>query len=65
MGNKNRVRQVVSKRFKCTKTGKIKRKMCNTSHLNRKDDVSSTIRKKKLVTVKGKFALKIKKMLSA
>jgi len=60
---KAKSRRVVSKRFKVTKTGKVKRKACGTSHLNRKNDSSTKSRKKRDETVKGKFIKKVKKMI--
>ena len=60
---KAKSRRVISKRFKITKTGKIKRKACGTSHLNRKNDSSTTNRKKRDETVKGKFIKKVKRMI--
>lgn len=63
--NKQKTRQIVAKRFKITKTGKVKRRASNTSHLNRKDSTNAEYRKKRELEVKGKFASKIKKMINA
>ena len=60
---KAKSRRITSKRFKVTKTGKIKRKTCGISHLNRKNDSSTKYRKKRNETVKGKFIKKVKKMI--
>lgn len=60
---KAKARKIASKRFKITKTGKVKRKTCGISHLNRKNDSSTASRKKRNETVKGKFVKKVKKMI--
>lgn len=61
---KAKTRKIVTKRFKITKTGKIVRKACGTSHLNRKNDASTASRKKRTDSVKGKFTIKVKKMVN-
>lgn len=61
--NKQKTRKIVTKRFKLTKTGKVKRKHSATTHLGRKNSADSANRKKKEVPVKGKFKKKIKSML--
>lgn len=60
---KAKSRSIVGKRFKVTKTGKVTRKSCGISHLNRKNDSSTKSRKKREDTVKGKFIKKVKKMI--
>lgn len=59
-----KTRKIVKKRFKFTKTGKIKRKTCTTSHLNRKNTVSKSHRKNRDQDIVGKFAAKIRKMIN-
>lgn len=61
---KQKTRKVVAKRFKITKTGKVKRKHANTTHNSRKDSADAKHRKKRNQQVKGKFEKKIKKLLS-
>lgn len=48
---KMKTRQVVSKRIRVTKTGKLKQKHVNTSHLRVKDSTNQTLRKKRLKDV--------------
>ena len=62
---KAKSRKIVLKRFRITKTKKIKRKASNTSHLNRKDSKNAEYRKKRELIVVGAFAKKVKKMIYA
>ncbi len=65
MGNgKQKTRKVVAKRFKVTKTGKVKRKHSATSHLGRKNSADTANRKKPEVEMHGKFKRKIKSMIA-
>lgn len=61
--SKQKSRKIVLKRFKLTKKDKLIRKTCNTSHLNRKDDVSTRLRKSRNKYIIGKFKSKIVKMM--
>lgn len=60
---KQKTRKVAVKRFKITKTGKVKRKHAATSHLGRKNDSSSKSRKKNEFELKTKHSKKIKSMI--
>ncbi len=56
-------RRTVTKRFRVTKKGKIIRKHASTSHLRRKNDSASKLKKKRTTLVKGKFVKKVSKMV--
>lgn len=58
-----KTRKVAAKRFKITKSGKVKRAHSSTTHLSRKETSASRNRKKKDVEVVGKFAKKIKSFI--
>ena len=60
---KMKTRKIVAKRFKITKTGKVKRRTANTAHNARKDTAGAKMRKRRDKEVKGRFAKKIKKLL--
>ncbi len=60
---KAKSRKIVMKRFKITGKGKLRKKHCNISHLNRRDDSSTKSRKKHTSTVSKGFAKKIKLMI--
>jgi large subunit ribosomal protein L35 len=58
-----RTRKIVAKRFKITATGKVLRRAQNMRHL-RTNKSKKAIRSYRIPKeVKGKFAIKIKKML--
>lgn len=61
---KQKTRKVAVKRFKATKTGKVKRGFSQKGHLGRKEDASSKSRKKGTTDVSKGFAKKIKKMVN-
>ncbi len=60
---KQKSRKVAVKRFKVTKTGKLKRKHSATTHLARKHDSDNRNRKKKPQTVGKGFRKKIKSFI--
>lgn len=60
---KAKTRRIVLKRYKFTKTGKIKRKHSRTSHRKRIDSSNTTTRKKRVASVSGKIAKKLKEMI--
>ena len=60
---KQKTRKGVKKRFKITATGKVLRRVQNSRHLRRKKSKKARRRYRGYVEVKGKQALKIKKML--
>lgn len=61
--NKQKVRKIVAKRFKITATGKVLRRRQNSRHLRVNKSKKAIRRYKVPVEVKGRFAIKIKKML--
>lgn len=61
--NKAKTRRIVTKRFKFTTTGKVKRKYSRTSHLSQRESADTKNRKKGTVTVSKGFSKKIKKMV--
>lgn len=60
---KQKTRKIILKRFKITKTGKVKRAHSRTSHRNRIDDGSTKRRKGRVADVYKAFAKKIKLMV--
>ncbi len=60
---KHKTRTSAALRFKITKTGKVMRRAQNMRHLRRKKSKSTIRRYKVPKEVKGKFAIKIKRML--
>jgi len=61
--NKMKTRQVVKKRFKLTKNGKIKRKSGSSSHKAYVEGANASNRKKKMQSITGAFRKKIIKMM--
>lgn len=60
---KQKTRKGVAKRFKITATGKVLRRVQNSRHLRRKKSKKAIRNYGLPVEVKGKMALKIKRML--
>lgn len=61
--NKVKTRQIVTKRFKVTSTGKIMRRTPTMRHLRRRKTKKQIRRYRHYVEVKGIFAKKIRRML--
>ena len=61
--HKQKTRTSAALRFKVTKTGKVMRRAQNMRHLRRKKRKSAIRRYKVPKEVKGRFAIKIKRML--
>ncbi|PWU23336.1 50S ribosomal protein L35 [Candidatus Cerribacteria bacterium 'Amazon FNV 2010 28 9'] len=60
---KMKTRKIVAKRFKITATGKIMRRRQNSRHLRMNKSKKAIRRYSVPVEVKGKWAIKIKKMM--
>ena len=60
---KVKTRTSAAQRFKVTKTGKVMRRSQNMRHLRRKKSKRAIRRYKVPKVVKGRFAVKIKRML--
>lgn len=60
---KQKTNKTISKRFKISSRGKILKKNIQTSHLKRKEDVSSKFRKKRLSRLSKGFSKKFKKLI--
>lgn len=60
-----KTRKSAGKRFKITKTGKVMHRRQMSSHLKRKKSKSNLRRKKVPAELTGKFAKKVKLMLSS
>ncbi len=61
--NKQKTRSGVAKRFKITSTGKVLRRAQNMRHRRRIKSKKTIRAYRKPIEVKGKWALKIKRML--
>jgi len=60
---KIKTRKGVAKRIKITSSGIMKKGQINNSHLKRKDDNSSKLRKARKTTISKGFAKRMKRML--
>lgn len=60
---KQKTRKSIAKRFKVTKTGKVLRRGSHGRHLKASKSKKRLRRQKVLKQVKGKYAIKIKKVL--
>mgnify|MGYP001574150966 CR=1 FL=1 len=60
---KQKTKKSASKRFKVTATGKLMRRRSFTGHLNVKKSSRQKRRLAQAVEVKGKYAIKLRKML--
>ncbi len=63
MNTKVKTRQIVTKRFKVTSTGKILRRTPSMRHLRRRKSKKQIRRYRHYVEVTGIFAKKIRRML--